>query len=165
MATHDIEIRGPDHLPESGVFFDRIGNQIAAANPIGNQLAEVLSDAGADRGWYDNFKVPQNYVGTPVIVLRGILDGAMTTVTAAIGVRGIVLADNAAADVAYSTEDLGNTAVDHADEDEVEILITLVNLVPVAGRMCYYHFFINADVNTYTGNILVTGLFFRFNDA
>src|SRR3972149_2316639 len=128
MATHEIEIRGPDHLPESGVFYDRIGNQITATNQIGNQLAEVVSDGGADRGWDDNFKVPQNYVGTPVVVLRGILDGAMTSVTLAFGAQGLVLDDNAAGDAAYSTEDLGNTAVDHADEDEVEVLITLVNL-------------------------------------
>ena len=166
MATHRIPIITQNCLPESGVFFDRVGNQITSANPVGNQLALVISDGGADRGFYDSFKIPKNYVGTPKIVVTGILDGAMTTVTLAFGARGITVADNEVADAAYSTEDLGNTAVDHADEDKVEVSITLTNLTGFAvDDEVHYHLFINADVNTYAGNLLVTQVEFEYVDA
>lgn len=165
MATQRIPIDGPNLLPESGAFYDRVGNQLAAANQIGNQLALVLNDPGTDEGFYADFQVPQNYVGTPKIVMTGILDGAMSSVTLGVGVRGIVLADNDAADVAYSTEDIANTTTDRADEDMVQVSITLANLVPGAGKQVHYYFFIDSDVNTFTGNVLVTGVFFEYADA
>lgn len=165
MATHTIPIISQNMLPQSGAFFDRIGNQITAANEIGNQLALVLNDPGTDEGFYDSFRVPDNYVGTPKILMVGVLDGAMTTVTLGIGIKGLPLVDNEVADAAYSTEDIGNITADHADEDLVTVSITLSNLVPVAGDELFYYFFIDSNVTTFTGNVLVTGVYFQYADA
>ena len=164
MATHTISIISPDILPQAGAFFDRIGNQVAATNEIGNQVALVLPDLAADIGFYDNFRVPNNYVGTPKIVLSAMLDGAMTSVTLGIGVKGLVTGDGDPLDTAYSTQDIANTAVNHDDKDEIELSITLSNLVPVAGKQCTYIFFRDDSVTTWTGNLLVLGVYFQYAD-
>ena len=165
MATHTVLITSANMLPQSGAFFDRIGNQVAAANEIGNQLALVLPDLAADIGFSDNFRVPANYISTPKILLSAMLDGAMTSVVLGIGVKGIVKGDNDPLDVAYSTEDIANNAVDHSDKDEIEVAITLSNLVPVAGKQCAYVFYRDDNVTTWTGNLLVLGVYFQYNDA
>lgn len=152
-------------LPDSGVFFDRVGNQITATNEVGNQLAVVLADGGSDEGFYGSFNVPQNYVDTPVIVVKGILDGVMTSVTLQFGVQGITKDDNEAVDAAYCTEDTGNTSADHADEDLAEVTITLSSFTGfAAGDTVFYYFFIDAT-GTYTGNFLLTDLLFRYDDT
>lgn len=165
MATHRIPIITQNMLPESGVFPDRVGNQITATNQVGNQLCLVMADGGSDEGFYDSFKVPKNYVGTGKIVATGILDGAMSSVTFQIGVRGLTVADNEASDTAYSTEDTGNTTTDHADKDKIEVSITLSNLSGLAvDDEVHYYFFIDAT-GTYTGNFLLTQLEFEYADA
>lgn len=166
MATHRIPIISQNCLPDSGVFFDRVGNQITAANQVGNQLAMVMADGGADEGFFDSFSIPKNYVGTPKIVVKGILDGAMTTVTLQFGVKGITVADNEAADAAYSTEDTGSITADHADEDKFEVSITLTNFTGFAvDDEVHYYLYVDASGNSYTGNILVTQVEFQFVDA
>jgi len=166
MATHELPIIGPTTLPELGVFFDRVGNQIAAANEIGNQLAIVMADGGSDVGFYGSFNVPQNYVGTSIIVAKGILDGAMSSNTLQFGIKGITKDDNEAADAAYCAEDTGNTTDDHADEDLFEVIITLSNLTGFAvGDTVFFYFYIDASGNDYTGNVLLTDLLFRYADA
>jgi len=166
MATHQTPIMGPNTLPESGVFFDMVGNQITATNEVGNQLALVMADGGSDVGIHGNFTVPQNYVGTGKIIVKGILDGVMTSKTLAFGVQGIAREDNEAVDAAYSTEDLGNVTADHADEDLFKVEITLSNLTGLAaGDTVFYYFFIDASVNDYAGNVLITDLLLQFADA
>ena len=165
MATHELPIIGPTMLPESGVFLDRIGNQITATNEIGNQLAVVMADGGSDEGFYGSFNVPQNYVGTPVIVVRGIIDGAMSSVTLQFGIQGITKDHGEATDVAYSTEDTGNESSDHADEDLVEVTISLSNFSGFAvGDTVFYYFYIHAS-GDYAGNFLLTDLLFRYADT
>lgn len=165
MATHRIPILGPNSTPETDVFQDRIGNQIAATNEIGNQLAFVLGDGAADVGIFANFEVPQNYVGTGKVIAKGILDGAMTSVTLGLGVQAIYVVDNEAGDAAYGTADLGEITTDHADKDAVTITITLSNVAPAAGDALYFYFFIDVSVTTYTGNLLLTDLLFEYADA
>jgi len=166
MATHRIPIISQNMLPDSGVFPDRVGNQITAANQVGNQLCYVLADGGTDEGFFDSFSIPKNWVGTSKIIVKGILDGAMTTVVLQFGVKGITLADNEAADAAYSTEDTGSISADHADEDKFEVSITLTNFTGFAvDDEVHYYLYVDASGNTYTGNILLTQVEFEYADV
>lgn len=166
MATHRIPIISQNMLPDAGVFPDRVGNQITATNQVGNQLCLVMADGGADEGFYDSFKVPKNYVGSPKFVATGILDGVMTSVTLQFGIKGITISDNEASDAAYSTEDTGNITADHADEDKAEVSITASNFSGFAADdEVHYYFYIDASGNTYAGNFLLTQLEFEYADA
>lgn len=166
MALHQLPILGPTVLPQSGVWVDRVGNQIAAANEVGNQLCVVLADGGSDEGFYGSFTIPQNYVGTGKIIAKGILDGTMSSVTLQFGVKGITREDNEAVDAAYSTEDTGNITADHADEDLFKVEIILSNFIGFAvGDTVFYYFYIDASGNSYAGNVLLTDLLFQYADA
>ena len=165
MATHELPIIGHTVMPQSGVYWDKVGNQVTATNEFGNQLSIVMADGGTDEGFYGSFTVPQNYVGTPKVVVKGILDGAMSSVTLQFGIQGITKADNEAVDAAYSAEDTGNNSDDHADEDLVVVTITLSNFTGFAvGDTVFYYFFIDAT-GTYAGNFLLTDLLFQYADA
>ena len=169
MATHRMSILGPNLKLESGLYSDVVTNRGTWTNQVGNQLCIVVPDpnGGGDHGLYGNFEVPQNYVGTGKIVAKGILDGAKTSVVFAVGVRGLALADNEAADAAYSTEDIANIASgsNYADEDQLEISITLSNLSLTAGDTCYFYWFIDDSVHTYTTDFLLTDLLLEYADA
>lgn len=165
MATLEKDILGINLLPESGIFIDRVGNQIAATNEVGNQLCIVMSEQASDAGFHCNFKVPLNYAGSGVIKARGIVDGAPGATAIALGITGLPLVDGEAADAAYGTEDLGENTSSDADKDEVEVTITLSNLTLVAGDNCYYYFFVDNNNNDYTGNFLLTSLVLSYSDT
>lgn len=173
MATHRMDIRGPDDLLESGVYQDRVGNQItaAAAPSVGSQLALLLADGGTDLGWYGEFLVPKNYVGTPKIVIRGILDGAPgASDTLGFGFRKRAVANNEAADGTFDAEQavsstIGSSGSAHSDEDEVELSITLTAGDYAVDDSVYYYLYIDATGTSYTGNFLLTGAYFEYADA
>jgi hypothetical protein len=172
MAIYDLPILGPTILPDANVFMDRVGNQVAATNEYGNQLSFVMTDGAADRGIYGSFSVPQNYAGTPVLVIRGILDGAPGAADVlGFGIKGMTKSDNEALDVAYSSEDIasatiGSGGTNHSDEDLYEETIALSNFTGFAvGDTAFFFFFIDISATTYAGNFLLTDLLFRYADA
>ena len=174
MATYDLPILGPMTIPgSSGVcFMDSVANQIAeqALPSVGGQLCFVFDcDNAADHGIYGCFNVPQNYVGTPVIVIKGILDGAPGGGDdLAFGIRGMSVADNETADATYNAEDTAqNTDISGwADEDLYLETIALSNFGALAaGDTAFFYFFLDASGSTYAGNFLLTDLIFRYDDA
>lgn len=166
MATHELPIIGPTFKPDSNCFFDAIKNQITENNQSGEQLALVVADGGSDEGGYGSFTVPQNYVGTAKFVVKGILDGVMTSKTLQFGVKGITITDNEAYDAADSAEDTGNNTNDHADEDLFSVTITTSNFTGFAvGDTVFYYIYIDASGNDYAGNCLITDILFQYADA
>lgn len=166
MATHELPIMGASCKPDSNCYFDVIKNQLTMNNQAGEQLALVVADGGSDEGLYGSFVVPQNYVGTPKFVIRGILDGVMTSKTLQFGVKGITVTDNEAYDAADSSEDTGSNTDDHADEDMFEVSITCSNFSGfAAGDVVYYYIYIDASGNDYAGNCLITEIAFQYADA
>lgn len=170
MATHRVPVR--INRPDANVFPDRIGNQITATNEIGNFIAYVMNDGGADEGVYAQISVPANYVGTPVLEIRGILDGAPGAAEVlGFGVKGLSRADNEAADTAFSTEDIasatiGSGGTNHSNEDEYEETIAFSNLSGLAaGEEVYIYVFLDASATTYGGNFLLTSLRFLYADV
>lgn len=173
MATHRLPIDGPGMLPDITVYYDRVSNQIsAAATPsVGDILAMVLADGGSDAGFKCNFLIPKNYVSAPKIVMRAILDGAPgATDVLGIGVRKRAVANNESADGTFDAEQTGSATIGssgsaHSDEDEVELSVSLTAGDYSVDDTVYYYFFIDASANTYTGNVLMTGLFFEYSDS
>lgn len=155
---------------------DLISNQITSGTlpSIGGLLAYILADGGSDEGVYVKWTVPKNYVGTPVLVIRGILDGAPSAGDdLAFGVRPRAVADNEAADGTFDAEqtaqntNIGSTGDNYSNEDEYEEAITLTGTY-AADDSVYAYVFLDASGTTYTGNFLLPAddsIFFQYADA
>jgi hypothetical protein len=174
MATRRIDISlGPASALDSDVFQNLVGNEItAAASPsVGDILATVLADGGSDEGWKDRFEIPQEYVGTPKITIKGILDGAPgASDTLGFGFRKRAVADNESADGTFDAEQtvsatIGSSGSGHSDEDDFELSITLTAGDYAVADSVYFYFYIDASGTSYTGNVLITGVDFEFVDA
>lgn len=173
MATHRIGIIGPQTRFESGVFQDKVGNQItaAAAPSIGEQLAIVMADGGADEGFYSGFKIPKNYVGSPNAIFTAVLDGAPGAAdTLGVAFRKRAIADNEAADGAFDAEQtvsstIGSNGSAHSDEDSIEMEIALTAGDYAVDDYVAYYAYIDSSGTTYTGNVLLMSLEFEYADA
>ncbi len=169
MANHDLPILGMATVPDNtgDVWAAPISTELSLANAPGNELCMVMPAAATitvDTGFYGRFNVPQNYVGTPVLVVRGILDGAPGGLVIAFGAQMSPLADNEAYDAALGTQSIASATDSRADEDIYLETITLGDTFAVGDEVNYF-FFIDDSVHTYTGKFLLTGLFFRYADA
>ena len=134
--------------------------------------AWVLADGGADEGVYGTFEVPENYVGTPKLRIRGILDGAPGAGDdLGFGFRKRASTDNEAADGTFDAEqttqntDIGSTGTNHSDEDNYVADITLTAGDYAAGDEVNFYLFIDSSGTTYAGNFLLRSLDFVYNDA
>lgn len=172
MATHRISVLGNEN-PESSVPLDQVSNQItsAAAPSVGNQLCYVMSDGGADEGLYFSFKIPKNYVGTPRIVVSGILDGAPgASDTLGFGFRKRAVANNESADGTFDAEQtvsstIGSSGSAHSDEDEIELSINLTAGNYTVDDKVYCYVYLDSSGTTYAGNFLLTDVEFEWADA
>lgn len=170
MATHRIPVA--IIKPDAGCPLDLIANQITEATTpsVGDLLAYVLADGGADEGVWVKWTVPKNYVGTPVLVIRGMLDGAPGAGDdLAFGVRPRAVADNEAADGTFDAEQTAQVTdlSAWADEDEYEETITLTGTYSVDDSVFAY-VYIDASGTTYAGNFLLyaeDSIFFQYADA
>jgi hypothetical protein len=174
MATHRLPVA--IIKPDAGVPLDLISNQITSATgpSVGNLLAYVLADGGSDEGVYIKFSVPKNYVGTPKIVVRGILDGAPgASDVLAFSFRKRSVANNESADGTFDAEQtssatIGSSGSAHSDEDEVEQSVTLTAGDYAVDDSVLGYLALDASVNTYAGNFLLyadDGVFFEYADA
>lgn len=171
MATHDWPVMGFGVSPDNSGFVwpAPISSQLTLTNADGGEECMVMPAAAtisADAGFRGHFRVPQNYVGTPKLVITGILNGAPASLVIAFGVKLTIRAVSDPYDVAAGTERLASaSSVPEIDKDEYEEVIDLSAETFVAGRKVYYYCFIDDSVHTYTGKFLLTGLDFRYDDA
>lgn len=165
-----VDIVGQD----AGVPLDLVSNQItsATAPSIGTQTCWVLADGGADEGVYVRFPIPKNYVGTPKLVIKGILDGAPGAGDdLGFGFRKRAVANNESADGTFDAEqtvqntDIGSTGTNHANEDLYEASITLTGSDYAVDDEVYGYLYIDASGTTYAGNFLLASLEFEYADA
>ena len=167
MATFRLPILGAQTVPDDGPFFAPINTQITAGTVDGSELALVLDcDPASDLGCRGGFHVPKNYVGSPVLVIRGIVDGTVGTEDIHVAMTLLGRADNEAYDTAHEAEDTANFQSNaYADEDVFEETIALTVTLAVDDDV-NFHFYVDSSGGTpFTGNILVTGLFFQYSDA
>jgi len=171
MATHDIPILGAMTAPDASgdVFFEPLETAMTLGTAVfGNLLCATMEfPTGADIGIYGKFNIPQNYSGTPVLVIRGVLGGTPASILA-FGVQQLSRADSEAVDTVLEAQDLANnsTWTGYAIEDMYEETITLTPAAAyVAGDEVLFFFFRDDSVDTTTFDFHLTGLFFRYNDA
>jgi hypothetical protein len=172
MATFRRSILGGAR-PETAVPMDLVSNQITSATlpSVGAVGCYVFTDGGTDIGIYGRFSIPNNYVGTPLVVAKGVLDGTPgASEVLAVGFRKRAVADNEAADGTFDAEQInsitiGSSGTNHANEDLIEITVTLTGADYAVGDEVFFYFFLDASVNTYAGNFLLTALEFQYADA
>lgn len=168
MATHRLPILGPGTVPDDGVYINKVKNELTLTGADGEELCFVMPDpnGGGDHGVWGKFAVPKNYVGTPVLVIRGIIDGTVGATNVGFGVTMLGRADNEAYDTAIGTEATASfTSNSYADEDVFEETITITETLAVDDDVTF-HLYIDDSVATpFTGNILMTGLFLQYSDA
>ncbi len=174
MATHDIPILGFATLPDTvgNMFFQELEIAVATAAANLHMLGFTMVDpGGTDQGLYGKFNIPQNYSGTPKIVIRGILDGTISAgLTLGFGFQQTGgIADNETADVAFQAADTASAdpqSSSHADEDMYEETIDLTpTLAYAAGDEVFFFFYRDQTLDDATFDFHLTGLFFRYNDS
>lgn len=161
--------RMPIHfgMPDAGVYISKLSSELALTNAKQQLCLVMPAPTGSDIGAETVFVVPATYVGTPKLVLRGIIDGTPANV---FGIAAQLLERNLSdtIDAAYEAEDTASnsTWTGYADEDEYELAITLTPASAfTALRQVYIRYYRDDSVDTQTINFLLTGLYFEFNDA
>lgn len=169
MATFQLPILGMTlGLDASGDIYPSILNvEMTLTNAKLQQCIVMEYPTGSDIGFEVAFTVPQNYAGTPVLVIKGVLDGAPANVLA-FGAQQLSRDDNEAVDTVYEAEDTASnsTWTDYADEDMYEETITLTPAAAyVVGDTVLLKFYRDDSVDTTTFNFLLTDLLFQYADS
>lgn len=157
----------PFGVPDTGVYFSKLSAELSLTNAKQQRCLVMPAPSGSDIGAETVFEVPATYVGTPKLVLRGIIDGTPANVFG-IGAQLLERTLSDSIDTAYEAEDTASnsTWTGYADEDEYELSITLTPASAfTALRQVYIRYYRDDSVDTQTINFLLTGLYFEFNDA
>lgn len=153
--------------PDAGVYWSKLSAELSLTNAK-QQFCWVLpAPTGADLGGEVSFTVPDNYSSTPVLVLRGVIDGTPANVLG-VGAQLLQRDVGESVDTAYEAEDTASnsTWTGYADEEEYEIAITLTpSAAFVAGRTVLLRLYRDDSVDTQTINFLMTNLLFRYTEA
>lgn len=169
MATFQLPILGAAlGLDTSGDIYPSTLNVEMALTNAKLQTCIVMEfPTGSDIGFELAFNIPQNYAGSPVLVIRGVLDGTPANVLA-FGAQQLSRADSESVDTAYEAEDLASnsTWTGYADEDMYEETITLTPASAyVAGDTVLLKFYRDDSVDTTTFNFLLLDLLFQYSDT
>lgn len=169
MATIRIPIMGIGTNPDDtgNTFLDRVDNQLGGMTNVKDQLCMVMQApaGGGDTGFHGSFKIPKNYVGTPKIIITGVLSVAVTNVLA-FGMTLLGRADSESIDTAYEAEATvsNSTWTGYAIEDMIELSFTPTGTLAVDDTIVYY-FYREDGADDSTIDFLLTSLEFEYADA
>ena len=170
MATHDIPILGAMTAPDSSgdVFFEPLETALTLGTAVLGTLLglTMLAPTGSNIGVYGKFSIPQNYAGTPVLVIRGVIAEAANTL--AFGFQQVGHADSDDVNIVLEAEDLAENATwtGYAANDMYEETITLTPAASyTVGDEVFFFLFRDEDQDDQTGEFHLTGLFFRYSDG
>lgn len=169
MATLQMPILGATlGLDASGdIFPSTLDTQMTLTNAKLQQCIVMEFPTGSDIGFELSFTVPQNYVGSPVLVIKGVLDGTPASVLA-FGAQQLSREDSESVDTAYEAQDLAenSTWTGYADEDMYEETLALTPAAAyVVGDTIFLWFFRDDSQDTTTFDFLLTDLLFQYSDA
>ena len=107
MATFQMPILGASFMPDTSgdVYPSKVSIELSMSNAKDQGCVMMEYPTGSDIGFSVSFTVPQNYAGTPKLVVKGILDGTPAN-DLAFGAQQLGRDDSEAVDTAYETEDL-----------------------------------------------------------
>lgn len=167
MATDYVDLLNHSVIPTtSNIFQASMVSQLALGSASGLELCFVLPAAAtisADEGLEGSFRVPENFASGPILVVRGVLDGAPGGNTIAFGAQMTPKAHDESYDAALGTQDIASAASSIADEDHYEETIALTNAgtFTIADEVAWF-FFVDDSVHTYTGLFLLKELLFKY---
>lgn len=171
MATFRLPIFGrlmPDASGDVWPSFLNAELTLGSLSPGNIDCIVMEYPTGSDIGGELQFEIPQNYAGSPVLVIKGVIDGSPAN-EMAFGCRQVSRSDDDTIDVAYETEDTAFTDLDtsgHADEDLLEETIAITpSSAYQPGGTVLLHFYRDDDVDTTTLNFLLTDLLFEYGDT
>lgn len=169
MATHDIPILGPMTAPDSSgkCFFQPLEiAETIGTGAYGTLLVLTMQApaAAGDLGFYGKFNVPQNYVDTPILVIRGVLGEAGQNL--GFGIDTLARAHSETVDAAFEVSDVvaNGTWTGLAAEEMYEETIALTTTLAV-GDEVFYYLYRDDSGDDQAGAFHLTGAFFRYNDA
>lgn len=154
----------PDSTGEC--YQNAISNEMALGTGLMKNLVMTLKDPSADTGFYGVFQVPQNYVGTPKVVVIGVLDGTVGATSVDFEFSYLTRADNETIEAGWEesvTFDTGNTngwATEDLLEDSGSCAANFT-----AGDTVFYYFKRDQGTDDFVGDFHVVGLFFEYADA
>jgi hypothetical protein len=169
MATFEMPILGASFLPDTSgdIYQSKVSIELSMTNAKDQGCVMMEYPTGSDIGFSVSFTIPQNYAGTPVLVIKGIIDGTPAN-DLAFGAQQLGRDDSESVDVAYEAEDLAEngTWTGYADEDMYEETLALTPASAyVAGDTVFLWFFRDNDQDTTTFNFLLTDLMFQYSDT
>ena len=168
MATLRLPIINQFTTLDAGVSPNKVKNQLTLGSGRGEEYCYVMADPadGGDLGLNGKFTVPKGYVGSPVLVIRGLLDGTPANALP-FGVQMKPLADSEAYDAALGTEDTASnsTWTGYADGDVYEETIALSNTFAEDDDVDFHFYWDDSVASPFAGNFLLTGLFFQYSDS
>lgn len=170
MATKYLPILGATlGLDASGdIYPSNLNIEMTLTNPKLQHCIVMEFPTGSDIGFELAFMVPEGYVGSPALLIKGVLDGTPSGVVLAFGAQQLSRADSENVDTAYEAEDLASnsTWTGYVDKDEYEEIITLTPAAAYQEKdTIYLSFFRDDSVDTTTFNFLLTQLYFQYADA
>lgn len=168
MATHRLPIMGAMTVPDSTgeCYQNVISNEMSLATGLMKCLVMTLKDPSADTGFYGVFEVPQNYVGTPVIAVTGVLDGTVGATSIDFEFSYLTRADNETIEAGWEESVTFNTG--NTNGWTTEDLLTASNACSAnfsAGDTVFYYFKRDQGTDDFVGDFHVTGLYFQYSDT
>lgn len=164
MATARLPILGAFTMPDDGAFFAPIKTILTLGSAPGNESCLVLDcDPASDIGVSGKFPIPKNYSADPVLAIQGIIDGTPANNIHS-GFRMLGRSGVEDYNVALEAEDISTLDISSGFTDEGLFTDTIALTVTVAiDDAVSFHYFIDASPATpFTGNALITGLFFQY---
>lgn len=165
--TQEIDITGAFRGFDVGVYESVLSSELTLTNAKAQHCYVYPAPTGSDIGMSGNFKIPSNYASTPVLVIRGIIDGTPANV---LGWAATFLELNTSetVDAAYEAEDAASNSdwTGYADEEEFELTIALTPASAFTpGRTLYIRDYRDDSVDSQTINFLVTYKGFRYTES
>lgn len=167
MATHRLPIMGATCIPDDTgeCYLGNISAEMSLATGLMKNLVMVLKDPSADTGFYGTFQVPQNYAGTPKIVVAFVIDGTVGATNIGFEFSYVARADNESIEAGWDesvafTEQSNN----YANEDMAIKSASLSSNFTVGDEVFFYHKR-DYSADAFVGDIHVIGLYFEYSDT
>ncbi len=169
MTTHRKPIMGfgikPDVTGEC--YFPPVDVEMTLGTGLMKNIICTLKDPSADTGFHGMFKVPKNYIGTPKIVITGIIDGTVGSTSVDFEFSYVSLANNESIETGWVesvTWDSGNTS-GWTTEDLMELVSGALGSNFSVDDQVFFYMKRDYGTDDFVGDFHVTALEFEYNDA